>query len=113
MSDGEIDRIIAEALHSYGAGEPRPGLERRILARVAAAGPRRRTSWWWALATTGACAAVVITALSWNPNVPEPPSVAAIVAQAEPPAIALQMCIRDRPDAKSRARGISPCGTPR
>ncbi len=42
-----LDRALEEALQSYAAEEPRPGLERRVLARVRieAAGSQRPNRW--------------------------------------------------------------------
>lgn len=71
MSD-ELDRILDDALGSYGDREPRPGLERRVLARVAAARPGRRLGWWWVAAGATACACIATGLLFRDQPVPPP-----------------------------------------
>jgi hypothetical protein len=47
MGSEELDELIAEALQSYSAAQPRAGLERRVLNRLAAdRRPRRRFLLW-------------------------------------------------------------------
>jgi len=46
----DIDQWLDEALSRYADVEPRPGLESRMLARLAAQQPAPRTISWWALA---------------------------------------------------------------
>ena len=62
----EIDRWLDDAVAQYAKAEPRPGLEGRILARVAEA--RRESSqklrWWGALALSAA--AILVAALVWH-----------------------------------------------
>lgn len=57
--------------------EPRPGLEERVLARLATA-PKRKPMYWWPLAFIGVAAAVLIAAamLIVRPRTPEKPSAA-------------------------------------
>ena len=47
MGSEELDELIAEALRSYSAAKPRPGVERRVLNRLAPVRPaqRRLRSW--------------------------------------------------------------------
>jgi hypothetical protein len=70
MND-ELDRLIDSALASYTPSEPRPGLERRIQAAVAADRPR---SWgWrplWAFAATAVLIAVVAIPLAHKSTQP-------------------------------------------
>ncbi len=49
-NEHDFDRLIDSALHEYREAEPRGGLEKRILAHVAAASEKRaRFAWWrWA-----------------------------------------------------------------
>src|SRR5215831_8422637 len=58
MGSEELDELIAEALRSYSDGNPRPGLERRVMNRVAGGRPARRKFLPWAFAV-----AVVIVSI--------------------------------------------------
>ena len=62
----ELGRWIDDALSPYGKAEPRPGLEGRVLARLAEA--RRESSrtrrWWGALAFSAA--AVLALVIAWQ-----------------------------------------------
>ena len=62
----EMDRWIDEAVSLYGKAEPRPGLEQRVLARLAEA--RRESSrtrrWWSALAFSAA--AILALVMVWQ-----------------------------------------------
>jgi len=60
MND-ELDNLIDDALATYTPIESRPGLERRILAAVAADRPR---AWGWRPLWTLAAAAVLIAAVA-------------------------------------------------
>ena len=62
-----LDRILDEALETYTAREPRPGLERRVLHRVAAAGGERRMWWWFAAVAACACALAISFLLRTKP----------------------------------------------
>lgn len=68
----EMDRWIDDALSEYGKAEPRPGLEGRVLARLAEA--RRESSrtrrWWSALAFSAA--AILALVMVWRQR-SEPP----------------------------------------
>lgn len=59
------------------SAEPRPGLEERVLARLASE-PERKPTYWWALAFIGVAAALLIAAavLIVRPHAPERPSTA-------------------------------------
>jgi hypothetical protein len=50
MGSEELDELIGKALRSYSAAKPRPGLERRVLNRLAADRPPRRRFLLWAFA---------------------------------------------------------------
>jgi hypothetical protein len=78
-----LDTLIDAALASYTSLEPRPGLEQRILASVAAAGRPRRWGWrpLWALAAAAALIAVVAIPLVFRSARPT-------VAVLHPPAVA-------------------------
>src|SRR6185436_4596715 len=42
QNNGELDRILDEGLATYSSSEPRPGLEERVLSRLAnSAAPKR------------------------------------------------------------------------
>lgn len=58
MGNEELDELIAEALCSYSAAEPQPGLERRVLNQVAVARPVR-----WRFLLWGFGTAVVVVSL--------------------------------------------------
>lgn len=59
------EKWLDAALERYGEGEPRAGLEPRILARLdeERAKPARRR-WMWAAAAVGAAAVIVITVMT-------------------------------------------------
>jgi hypothetical protein len=59
-----VDELLNAALDRYGAAEPRPGLESRILAKLEAAGsvPRPNRLWWPMAAV---CAAMLLLAAIW------------------------------------------------
>ncbi len=67
-----LNNRIDHALASYTPLEPRPGLEQRILASVAATGRPRSLSWkpLWALATAAALVAVVAIPFALKPTRP-------------------------------------------
>jgi len=64
--DREIDRWLDDALAQYGKVEPRPGLEGRVLARLAEARrePTRKLRWWSALAFSAA--AILVLGVVWR-----------------------------------------------
>jgi len=62
----EIDRWLDDTLAQYGKVEPRPGLEGRVLARLAEARrePSRKLRWWSALAFSAA--AILVLGVVWR-----------------------------------------------
>lgn len=64
--EADIDRWLEDALARYTRVEPRPGLEARLLARVAEKRRESRSNlrWWGALALTTAC--LLAAALLWR-----------------------------------------------
>ena len=56
-----FDEWLDKALHEYGEAEPRAGLERRVLATLAANKTVR--GWNWKLAFAGSCAVAAVVAL--------------------------------------------------
>jgi len=60
----EIDRWLDEALANFAHVEPRPGLEDRMLVRLAS--EKRGTMRWWAFAMSAAAVAVVL--VWWHPH---------------------------------------------
>jgi hypothetical protein len=76
-----LDEVLNAAFERYGAAEPRPGLEGRILANLRAAGSAsRRNRLWWPIAV--ACAAMfLIVATSLLVHIKRTaPSVARVIA---------------------------------
>lgn len=59
MGSEELDELIAEALGSYLAAKPRPGLERRVLNRLPGVRPARRRFLLWAFGAPVAVVSVV------------------------------------------------------
>ncbi len=59
MGSEELDELIAQALRSYSAAKARPGLERRVLNRLAAVRPAQRRFLPWAFAAAAVAACVV------------------------------------------------------
>jgi len=78
-----LEEWLDGALKRYGEGEPRLGLENRILARLHAE-PARRSRWWWPiLAATAAAALIAGIRVSEDlKEVPAPPSAKAVSAPA-------------------------------
>jgi len=78
-----LDTLMDRALASYTPAEPRPGLEQRILASVAAASQPRTASWrpLWALAAAASLVAVVAIPVALK-------SIRPTIAVLNPPAVA-------------------------
>lgn len=82
------DRLLEKALAGYASEEPRPGVEQRILARVAA---RRSGAVWMlpACAVVAASLVVIVTAQRHErvpiPLPPAPVPVAVVAPAPEPP----------------------------
>jgi hypothetical protein len=97
--DGLLDNQIDGALASYTPREPRPGLEQRILASVAAAEilPRHSTWNWrpvWTLAATAvllAAVAIAVVSKSRQPEVAVVEHHPVAEAHRSPNPIAMQM----------------------
>ena len=69
----ERDRLLDEALSSYSAEEPRPGLEQRVLNRIRAeAGARRRAWAQWYIAIPALCLLAVVALVGWPRREPAP-----------------------------------------
>jgi hypothetical protein len=60
MGSNELDELIAEALGSYSAAKPRPGLERRVLNRLPGVRPARRRYLPWAFGAAAVAVSVVL-----------------------------------------------------
>ena len=97
--DGLLDNQIDGALASYTPREPRPGLEQRILASVAAAEIHPRHSTWnwrpvWTLAATAvllAAVAIAVVSKSRQPEVAVVEHHPVAEAHRSPNPIAMQM----------------------
>ncbi len=107
-SDRELDRILDEALASYGAMEPRPGLERRVLHRVRAASVRRR----WLLLVPVLAALLLAIGIRLWPGIrtidalpPQPSSIARAPVIAAP-RIAKVIARSARPRVFPRREGL-------
>ena len=60
-NNDELDKILEDGLASYSSGEPWPGLEDRVLSRVAAAGAaRKRRIWRWMIVAVPAAACLLL-----------------------------------------------------
>lgn len=78
---GPIDELIDRALAGYG-GEPRQGLERRILESI---GKPARGNWWWLIPVPVVAALAGAVMVFWTRmSAPEPPRVKASVAVLAP-----------------------------
>ena len=90
MDDKEkhfISELLDASLRNYAGGEPRAGLEGRVLAGVRARqqAARRRMAWLWVAGITGVVAMVTLLAVSLTHRQPAPmPTIAK--APANPPA---------------------------
>jgi hypothetical protein len=56
----QFDQLLDSALRRYGNVEPRPGLEGRVLARLAAEASRSHGRAWWVWGLAGAAAMIVV-----------------------------------------------------
>jgi hypothetical protein len=86
-----VDELVAASLRNYGSGEPRAGLEGRILAGVQARqqAARRRRALAWGLGMAVASAMVALLVLSWPHRQPARlPAIASARPQAAAPAVA-------------------------
>lgn len=87
------DRLLEKALACYANEEPRPGVERRILARVAAR--RARTRWMLCGVATAGLVAMVTAPRHERMAIPIPPPQPVPVAVTAPAAPVIAP--RDRP----------------
>ena len=71
--NGLVDGVLDEALDEFGSGEPRSGLENRVLASLLIERQRiaERHRWWWALGS--AIAAATLAGAIWLGNAPGMP----------------------------------------
>ena len=97
MTDQELDRTLDAGLATY-AGEPSPGLERRVRVRV-----RRPRGWWYASAAIAA-AVLAFVAMPDTARVPPPPLVA-----STPAVPVFSPAIVPRPIVRGKAK---PAGIP-
>lgn len=68
--DEPFDRLLDEALKSYAAVEPRPGLEQRVVANLRSAAAPVHHGWLRWAAVAAACLAVALAALlAYRPSV--------------------------------------------
>jgi len=103
----EIDQWLDESLSRYADAEPRPGLESRVLARLAAEQPAPRTISWWALAFGTAALAGLL--LLWLRPAFQPVPAPGMRWTAELPPVPLSLQHTTSPTAavrSERPRGI-------
>ena len=105
----EVDRILNEALVSYAACEPRPGLAGRVLARVESEAKARRRGWWavWACVAVAALACVVVWPRAVEPlqlmvRAPDVPMDAMVVRREAAPVPVVKVAVA-RPPREQRA----------
>lgn len=78
----EFDDLLDSALASYAKQQPRPGLERRVLARIEDSVDRPnwwRSRWLWAIPALGCLLLIVL-----HSSVQQPPRIAAISPTSRP-----------------------------
>ena len=108
--DRRFDDLLDNALRHYGAAEPRPGLERRLLARLRAEQSRPALTWRsrWLYASVAALAALVLASLvlpHTHRRAAAPASNAKVVsAPASVLTPAPQRIVRPRPVPNSRSK---------
>ena len=69
--DNELDRLLDAALAKYAAGEPRSGLEERVLANLRSASPSPIGTWWrWSLAAAVAAMLLIAISFAWRSRTP-------------------------------------------
>ena len=88
--ENEIEELLDRTVEHYRSAEPRPGLERRLLAHVRSA-PAPSFRWNWQIAAVAGAAALSVAALYFAlwpaPSIPSPGrTTTARVAPAEEPA---------------------------
>ena len=85
-NENDLDGLLDRTLSEY-SGEPRAGLEQRVLANLASAEVRPRR--WWIWAAVPVLAAILIALLVWSSSLKKPvtpPDIAkAPAAPASPP----------------------------
>ena len=111
--DRNAEQWLDDALSArMGAtAEPRPGIEERVLARLAKE-PERKATYWWALAFIGVAAVILIAAavLIVRPRAPESPSVARagrpVVSNPAPVVTRKAAVAFPKPEQKNRRRTL-------
>lgn len=100
----EMDRLLDQALASYAACEPRPGLTGRVLARVESEAKTRRPRWWgaWAFVAVSAVACVVVWPRAVEPlqvlvRAPDVPMDAMVVRREAAPMPVVRVAVARRP----------------
>ncbi len=94
MDDKEkrfIDELLDASLRHYAGGEPRSGLEGRVLAGVRARqqAARRRTAWAWAAGMAAVAVMVTLLVIAWPRHQPAPmPLTAKAPARLSTPGVA-------------------------
>lgn len=84
ISDNELDRLLDAALAKYAAGEPRSGLEERVLANLRSTMPLANPTWWrWSIAAAAAAMLLIVITMAWRSRTPSHPAVAKRPAQTE------------------------------
>lgn len=108
--DDGLDSLMERALASYTAQEARPGLERRILASVAAANTSRPRGWsWksvWALAAGAALVAAMVIPVVFRSSRPE-------IALVQHPAAGVEQSAQSAPSFASPAHSTLKLGARR
>jgi len=99
-----LDQWLDQALRQSEIARPRPGLERRVLARIAAESKRHRAqkSWVWILATASAALLAVI-GLGVRHHSGEPPNPA--VPQGSRNSVVARVAIPLPPVIRNRSHG--------
>jgi len=105
MDDKEkrfVDELLDASLRHYAGGDPRPGLEGRVLAGVRARqrAARRRAAWAWALGMAAVTVVVTLLVIAWPrhqsaptpltakaPANPSAPAIAKIAPPEQPPVL--------------------------
>jgi hypothetical protein len=95
-NNDELDKILEEGLSTYSGGEPWPGLEDRVLSRVAGAGAsKKRRIWRWMIVAVPAAACLLLAVSGlWRKQevrpVERPPQVARVRPEPVPHEIEAQ-----------------------
>src|SRR6185437_7681488 len=89
--DKQLDQLLDSMLSQYAAEEPRPGLETRVLARIAESRHEGKVNVWrWLLLGAGAAAIAAVVIALLVPTYSRPRPMAPTISQSQPQKSSIQ-----------------------